>query len=201
MMKFKKNKAYILTISFLITSFLFFVAGNLIFVQQPTSTFTTLDSIKFSKISNNKPQIDNNNSTSRATNSEKPEDNKKFNAPINSQKDVPSKLNYSSNKKDTKRESILTLEGDYFALFKLKPDYPPHALKKELEGVCLVSYTIETNGTVKDVSAVESECDDWFRKASIEAAKSFVYKPRVKNGVSVEVENIRNKFVFKILEK
>ena len=201
MQKLTVNRSIVFFFSFLITLFLFFVAGNLIFVEQPASMFTALDSIKFSAASNNKLQVDNDNATSQVINTEKTKGRNSPSASQNISETVPSKLHYSSNEKDTKQLSIFTLEGDYFPLFKLKPDYPSHALEKGREGVCLVNYTIETNGKVRNVTAVDSECDVWFRKASIDAAKLFVYKPRVKNGMSVKVENVRNKFVFKILEK
>ena len=32
------------------------------------------------------------------------------------------------------------------------------------------------------------------------AAKSFIYKPRIKNGKPQRVEQVRNKFVYKIIE-
>lgn len=201
MRSFKINKIVILVISSLITSFLFFIAGNLIFVEQRASTFTTFDKIKFSKIDNNESQLYRNDASSQAINTEKIEDEKISNARKNFRESAPLRLSYSSNKKAVIRDSMLTLEGDYFPLFKLKPDYPPRALEKGREGFCLVNYTIEPNGTVRDVAAVDSDCDAWFRRASINAAKSFIYKPRVKNGVPLKVKNVRNKFVFKILEK
>ena len=201
MQTLKANRSIVFFFSFLITLFLFFVAGNLIFIEQPASMFTALDSIKFSEINNNKLQVDNDKTTNQVINTEKTTGRNSPSASRNTSETVPSKLRYSSNEKDTKRLSIFTLEGDYFPLFKLKPDYPSHALEKGREGVCLVNYTIEANGKVGNVTAVDSKCDVWFRKASIDAAKLFVYKPRVKNGISVKVENVRNKFVFKILEK
>ena len=186
--------------SSLITLFLFLIAGNLISVKQPGLTFININSINFSRASGVKPEIKNNSPVKQPINSEKTGSKNNLNSSYPLYKTTPSEFYYNPNEKTANQKTLLSLEGDYFPLFKLKPDYPLHALAKGREGVCLVNYTINTDGTVDDISVVEAECDSLFRNTSIDAAKSFVYKPRIKNGIPQEVQNVRNKFVFRILK-
>lgn len=195
-----KRKTFILFMSSLITLFLFLIAGNLISVKQPGLTFININSINFSRASGDKPEIKNNSPVKQPINSEKTESKNNLNSSYPLYKTTPSEFYYNTNEKIANQKTLLSLEGDYFPLFKLKPDYPLHALAKGREGVCLVNYTINTNGTVDDISVIEAECDSLFRNTSIQAAKSFVYKPRIKNGMPQKVQNVRNKFVFRILK-
>ena len=200
MSKLIKRNSFILSVSSLITLFLFLIAGNLISVEQPALTLININSINFSQAIGDKSEIKNNIPVKQPINSEKTESKNNLNSSYPLSKTTPSKFYHNPNEKITNQKTMLSLEGDYFPLFKLKPDYPSHALAKRREGVCLVNYTINTDGTVDDISVVESECDPLFRNTSIHAAKSFVYKPRIKNGMPQEVQNVRNKFVFRILK-
>jgi len=196
----KKNSVLFLTSS-LITLLLFLTAGNLISIEQPASISINLDSINFSETIEDKSETKNNIISKQPTDQVKTTSENNPNSSNSYPKTTPSEFYYNLNEKLTNQKTMLSLEGDYFPLFKLKPDYPSHALAKGREGVCLVNYTINTDGTVSGISVVESECDPLFHKTSIHAAKSFVYKPRIKNGMPQEVKNVRNKFVFRILQK
>jgi len=89
--------------------------------------------------------------------------------------------------------------GEYLPIAKVAPMYPRRAARKGIEGHCTVVYTVKTDGTVKNVQAIESECThSSFKKPSINAAKQFRYKPRVSDGVSMEVPNVRNKFIYQL---
>ena len=195
-----KRNSFILLMSSLITLFLFLIAGNLISVEQPALTFININSINFSQATGGKSEIKNNIPAKQPINPVKTGSKNDLNSSYSHSKTTPSKFYHYPNEKIANQKTILSLEGDYFPLFKLKPDYPSHALARGREGVCLVNYTINTDGTVDDISVVESECDPLFRNTSIQAAKSFVYKPRIKNGMPLEVQNVRNKFVFRILK-
>ena len=89
-------------------------------------------------------------------------------------------------------------EGNYFPLVKVKPIYPFSALANEIEGECTVEFTISKNGSTKDVHAVPRECNRLFLKSSVDAAKKFKYKARVLNGETIEVENVKNKFIYRL---
>ncbi len=92
-------------------------------------------------------------------------------------------------------------EGDYLPIVKVAPIYPARALQRGLEGYCVVEYTVTSLGTTKDPVVVQDQCTSslWHR-ASLQAALKFKYKPRVIDGVAVEVPGVQNKFTFEILE-
>jgi protein TonB len=90
-------------------------------------------------------------------------------------------------------------EGDYLPIVKVAPIYPRRALSRGIEGSCIVEYTVTRTGTVKDVQVVESECPrSVFKRASVDAAAKFKYKPRVIDGQAVEVPGVRNKFTYRL---
>jgi protein TonB len=93
-------------------------------------------------------------------------------------------------------------DGEYLPIVKVAPVYPRRALQKGLTGTCLVTYSVTTAGTVRDVSVVDGQCTDpVFERPSIEAARRFRYKPRVIDGSAVEVHGIYNMFHFEKLEE
>ncbi len=93
-------------------------------------------------------------------------------------------------------------EGDYLPIVKVAPLYPRSAMMKGIEGTCVVRYTVTTAGTVKDVEVVKDECDYVvFHHSSIEAAKRFKYKPRVIDGVPLEVRGVYNRFHYSVVDK
>jgi protein TonB len=88
-------------------------------------------------------------------------------------------------------------EGDYLPIVKVAPLYPRAAMMKGIEGTCVVRYTVTAAGTVKDVEVAEDQCDNAvFYRSSIEAAKRFKYKPRVIDGVPLEVHGVYNRFYY-----
>ena len=65
-------------------------------------------------------------------------------------------------------------------------------------GECLVEYTVTAAGTTKDIRVIEDRCTSRiFWRSSIEAAKRFKYKPRVIDGVAVEVEGVLDMFYYR----
>jgi protein TonB len=89
-------------------------------------------------------------------------------------------------------------EGDYLPIVKVAPIFPQRALVKSIFGECLVRYTVTTAGTVKDVEVLKEECSSsLFYRSSVEAAKRFKYKPRVIDGVAVEVRGVMNRFFYR----
>jgi protein TonB len=89
-------------------------------------------------------------------------------------------------------------EGDYLPIVKVAPIFPQRALMQGVFGSCLVEYTVTTAGTTKDIRVISEECDSsMFHRPSIEAAKRFKYKPRVIDGVAVEVQGVLNVFHYR----
>ncbi len=92
-------------------------------------------------------------------------------------------------------------EGDYLPIVKVAPIYPARALQRGLEGYCVVQYTVTSLGTIKNPVVVEDQCtSSLFHRASVQASLKFKYKPRVIDGVAVEVPGVQNKFTYEILE-
>lgn len=92
-------------------------------------------------------------------------------------------------------------EGDYLPIVKVAPIYPNRALSRGVEGYCVVQYTVTRQGTTKDPFVVEGQCtSSLFHSASVNAALKFKYKPRVIDGVAVEVPGVQNKFTYEITE-
>ena len=88
-------------------------------------------------------------------------------------------------------------DGDFLPIVKVAPLYPRRAQTRGLEGQCLIQFTVTSTGTVRD--AFEIECtSSLFRNASIKAAEKFKYKPRVIDGVAMEVPGVQHIITFKL---
>ena len=88
-------------------------------------------------------------------------------------------------------------DGEYLPIVKVAPVYPARALNRGLEGYVIVEFTVTRQVTVRDVGVVEST-STLFERAAMESALKFKYKPRVIDGVAVEVPGVRNKITFEI---
>ena len=88
-------------------------------------------------------------------------------------------------------------DGDYLPIVKVAPIYPRRALSRGIEGHVIVEFTVTTTGTVKNPFVVEST-SKVFERAAVNAALKFKYKPRVVDGVPIEVKGVRNKITFQL---
>lgn len=90
-------------------------------------------------------------------------------------------------------------DGEYLPIVKVAPIYPNRANQRGIEGHCTVEYTVTATGAIRDPFIVEDDCTSGlFKKASIKAALKFKYKPRVVDGVAIEVAGVRNRFTYKL---
>ncbi len=90
-------------------------------------------------------------------------------------------------------------EGDYLPIVRVAPVYPARALSRGLEGYVDLSFTVTTAGTVRDPIVLHST-SSLFERAAIRAVLKFKYKPRVVDGVPVDVPNVKTRITFKIEE-
>lgn len=90
-------------------------------------------------------------------------------------------------------------EGDYLPIVRVAPVYPSRALSRGLEGFVDLSFTVTTAGTVKDPIVIQST-SKLFERAAIRAVLKFKYKPRVKDGVPVEVPGVKTRISFMLEE-
>jgi protein TonB len=88
-------------------------------------------------------------------------------------------------------------EGDYLPIVRVAPVYPARALSRGLEGYVDLSFTVTTTGTVRDPVVLFST-SSLFERAATRAVLKFKYKPRVVDGVPVDVPNVKTRITFKI---
>lgn len=86
-------------------------------------------------------------------------------------------------------------DAEYMPIVRVVPLYPRQAALLGIEGYVIVSFTVTTTGTVKDVEIVEST-NAIFNRPAIQAALKFKYKPRVLDGQPVEVHDVQTKLTF-----
>ncbi|MDH4049182.1 MAG: energy transducer TonB [Gammaproteobacteria bacterium] len=90
-------------------------------------------------------------------------------------------------------------EGDYLPIVRVAPVYPARALSRGIEGYVDMSFTVTVTGSVKD-PRVDFSTSSLFDRAAERAVLKFKYKPRVVDGVPVEVPNVKTRITFKIEE-
>jgi protein TonB len=95
---------------------------------------------------------------------------------------------------------LSTGDGEYLPIVKVQPIYPRRALSRGIEGYVIVEFTVTSMGTTKDHVIVEAQPSGIFDRAAIQAAAKFKYKPRVVDGVAIEVPGVQNKITFLIEE-
>jgi protein TonB len=88
-------------------------------------------------------------------------------------------------------------EGDYLPIVRVAPVYPARALSRGLEGYVDLVFTVTAAGTVRD-PVVEFSTSSLFERAATRAVLKFKYKPRVVDGVPVEVPGVKTRISFKI---
>lgn len=88
-------------------------------------------------------------------------------------------------------------EGDYLPIVRVAPVYPARALSRGLEGHVDLSFTVTTAGTVRDPIILFST-SSLFERAATRAVIKFKYKPRVVDGVPVDVPGVKTRITFQI---
>jgi len=88
-------------------------------------------------------------------------------------------------------------EGDYLPIVRVAPVYPARALSRGLEGYVDMSFTVTTAGTVRDPIVLFST-SSLFNRAAERAVLKFKYKPRVVDGIPVDVPGVKTRITFLI---
>jgi len=88
-------------------------------------------------------------------------------------------------------------EGDYLPIVRVAPVYPARALSRGLEGFVDLSFTVTSTGTVKDPIILQST-SSLFERAATRAVLKFKYKPRVVDGIPVEVPGVKTRISFQL---
>lgn len=88
-------------------------------------------------------------------------------------------------------------DGEYLPIVKVPPEYPRRALSRNIEGYCVVEFTVTKTGSVRD--PVVTDCSSTlFEQSAMQAVLKFKYKPRVEDGEPVEVPGVKNMFTYKL---
>lgn len=88
-------------------------------------------------------------------------------------------------------------EGDYLPIVRVAPIYPSRALSRGMEGFVDMSFTVTTTGTVKDPIVLQST-SSLFERAATRAVLKFKYKPRVVDGIPVDVSGVKTRITFQL---
>lgn len=88
-------------------------------------------------------------------------------------------------------------DGEFLPIVKVQPMYPNRAATRGIEGYCTVMYTVTATGTTRDPEITDCP-NSVFASASKKASLKFKYKPRVIDGVAVDVPGVRNKFTYQL---
>jgi len=88
-------------------------------------------------------------------------------------------------------------EGDYLPIVRVAPVYPARALSRGLEGYVDMSFTVTAAGTVTNPIVLFST-SSLFERAATRAVLKFKYKPRVVDGIPVEVSGVKTRISFQI---
>ncbi len=88
-------------------------------------------------------------------------------------------------------------EGDYLPIVRVAPVYPARALSRGMEGYVDMSFTVTMAGTVRDPIVIFST-SSLFERAATRAVLKFKYKPRVVDGIPVDVSGVKTRITFLI---
>lgn len=90
-----------------------------------------------------------------------------------------------SNLRSYRTRAEVPYREDYVILRMVKPDYPPEAIEKGLEGYVVIELYIGTDGTVAESWIRSAYGDKSFETASLDAVRRFLFKPITENGAPI----------------
>ncbi|SIO35007.1 energy transducer TonB [Salinivibrio sp. ES.052] len=70
-------------------------------------------------------------------------------------------------------------------LFRVEPNYPPRAMRRNLEGYVVVSFTISPSGRPQDLTVVDANPPRVFEREALRALRKWKYEPKVVGGEAV----------------
>ncbi len=88
-------------------------------------------------------------------------------------------------------------DGPLVAMVRVEPAYPPRAAEQNLEGYVTVRFDVNANGTVSNITVVDSS-HTIFERAAIRATQKFRFRARVVDGVALSTRGVQNRFVFRM---
>ncbi|OOF03594.1 energy transducer TonB [Salinivibrio sp. MA427] len=70
-------------------------------------------------------------------------------------------------------------------LFRVEPNYPPRAMRRNLEGYVVVRFTIAPSGRPQDLTVVDANPPRVFEREALRALRKWKYEPKVVDGNAV----------------
>lgn len=110
---------------------------------------------------------------------------------------IPNETNIPIPTKFKRDTNFAISEGIEQPIFRVAPQYPTRMLENGIEGYVRVMFTVSAMGNVEDVKVIESS-HAGFERNAIKAAEKFKYKPKVVDGIAVEVKGITNRIEFSL---
>jgi len=88
-------------------------------------------------------------------------------------------------------------DSDFVLIVRVAPVYPARALSRGIEGYVDLSFTVTNSGTVRDPVVIFST-SSLLDRAATRTVLKFKYRPRVVDGVPVDVSNVKTRIEFEI---
>lgn len=98
---------------------------------------------------------------------------------------------------DTGQELSFNSDGPLIVIVRVQPAYPAIAAQRGLEGFVLVEFDVLVDGTVGNITVVDSS-NSIFERSAMQAAKRFRFKARVIDGEPLVTSGVRYKFRFEM---
>lgn len=94
-------------------------------------------------------------------------------------------------------DGLSVSDGEYLPIVKVAPVYPSRAAQRGVQGDVVIEYTVTTSGSVRDPFVVSSD-SSLLNSAALKSASKYKYKPRVVDGVPIEVPGVRTIIKFRL---
>lgn len=83
-------------------------------------------------------------------------------------------------------------------LYRIEPNYPMKALKRQIEGYVIMKFTIGPTGKPIDIEVVEAEPKRLFEREARKALRKWKYQPKIMDGRAIAQPNQKIKLEFQI---
>ncbi|GLS26706.1 energy transducer TonB [Marinibactrum halimedae] len=81
----------------------------------------------------------------------------------------------------------------------IKPEYPRHALKNKVQGYVLVSYNVNAQGAVEEITVIEESPAKVFTSAARRALASSVFTVETKDGQKAAMDGLKRRYEFQLV--
>jgi len=88
-------------------------------------------------------------------------------------------------------------DGPLVVMIRVEPTYPARATASGLEGFVTVRFDVNPDGSVGNVTVIESS-HRIFENAAVKATRKFRFRPRVVDGIAQPTTGLQNRFVFRM---